>query len=119
MPKRNVARAGAGLVSANERTCGVWTAHRYLDAQRGELNAWLVKNESDWPVAENLLKADARLIAAAPEMHTVMVALMSTIDATGGLVRRGGFWVPAGDEDWIDLGDVAVAACNALKKSKS
>lgn len=38
-----------------------------------------------------------------------------TIEVTGGIVKkRDGTVAPAGDEDWIDLGDCYLRACDAL-----
>lgn len=45
-----------------------------------------------------------------------LTALVNTIEATGGLIDdpQGGGFVPAGDEDWLDLADAYVLACDAL-----
>lgn len=41
--------------------------------------------------------------------------LVRTIEATGGLVKKpGGLVAPAGDEEWTDLGDCYLRACDAL-----
>lgn len=40
--------------------------------------------------------------------------LCDTIEATGGVVERDGGYVPAEDEDWVDLGSAYVLACQAL-----
>jgi hypothetical protein len=51
----------------------------------------------------------------AARFAVILVHLVNTIDATGGVVRTptAGF-VPAVDEEWIDLGDVYQEACVAL-----
>jgi hypothetical protein len=47
----------------------------------------------------------------------VLRKLVDTIEATGGVTHdRKGLYRPAGDEDWVDLGDVYVQACRALGK---
>jgi hypothetical protein len=44
-----------------------------------------------------------------------LLALVSTIEATGGVLDFGnGTTAPVADDDWIDLGDAYLAACAAL-----
>lgn len=51
----------------------------------------------------------------ASEKDRALTALCDTIESTGGLVRGdSGLLAPAGDEDWIDLGEAYVLACRAL-----
>jgi hypothetical protein len=46
-------------------------------------------------------------------------AFCDTIDATGGLlVDTDGCAVPAGDEDWPDLADAYMLACEALGREQ-
>lgn len=44
--------------------------------------------------------------------RTVLECLCRTIDATGGIIKETG--CPVADEDWLDIGDVYMAACEAL-----
>ena len=40
---------------------------------------------------------------------------IDTIEATGGVVtNEDGFVAPAGDHEWVDLGDAYMVACAAL-----
>ncbi len=49
------------------------------------------------------------------QSKTAAQQLVSAIDATGGLVAfEGGRFAPEGDDDWIDLGEAYLAACNEL-----
>ncbi len=49
------------------------------------------------------------------ELRTsALLALVETIDATGGVVYDGRNHVPIADEDWIDLADAYLKACHAL-----
>lgn len=47
--------------------------------------------------------------------NTAAERLVSTVNATGGALRfTDGTVAPAGDPDWIDLGDAYLAACAEL-----
>ncbi len=49
------------------------------------------------------------------ELRTAaLLALVETIDATGGVVYDGRNHGPIADEDWIDLADAYLKACHAL-----
>lgn len=49
------------------------------------------------------------------EAKKALVALVDTIDATGGIKRdRKGYTVPVCAEEWIDLGEAYELACVAL-----
>lgn len=63
-----------------------------------------------------LAAANTYLRGPAPT-NTAAHRLVSTIEATGGLVAyRDGTHAPLGDRDWIDLGDAYIAACAELKR---
>jgi hypothetical protein len=48
-------------------------------------------------------------------LRAVLREFVSTIDATGGVMRLpSGLAAPVADEDWIDLGEVYLKACRAL-----
>lgn len=51
---------------------------------------------------------------AIPKMVKALMDFVNCIDFTGGLVQVDGRWVPAADEDWIDLGSAYIDACEAL-----
>jgi len=62
---------------------------------------------------------DLRVAATEFETETkaekALLALVDTINATGGLVEfEDGELAPAGDEEWCDLADAYLAACEAL-----
>lgn len=45
----------------------------------------------------------------------VLIDLVETIEITGGVWRfRDGTVAPKGDDEWIDLGDVYLKACEVL-----
>ena len=44
-------------------------------------------------------------------LHDALLSFIKTIEATGGLNAEGN---PVADEDWIDLGDAYVEACEAI-----
>lgn len=47
--------------------------------------------------------------------HLALVELVKTINFTGGLTKNdSGEYVPAVDEDWVDLGNAYLRACEAL-----
>ena len=49
-------------------------------------------------------------------LESVLNNLVQTIDVTGGVVKGlNGYFYPAADEDWSDLGDVYMSACTALE----
>jgi hypothetical protein len=63
-------------------------------------------------------RANARLIAAAPDLLAACRALVATIDATGGIERNeDGTDSPMGDPDWIDLADAYNAARAAIARA--
>ena len=42
---------------------------------------------------------------------------IDTINVTGGIVlQSGGLYAPAADEEWIDLGEAYILACEATGK---
>jgi hypothetical protein len=44
-----------------------------------------------------------------------LLTFIDTIEVTGGIREQGdGMVVPIADEDWIDLGEAYLQACNAL-----
>lgn len=47
----------------------------------------------------------------------VLTDLCDTIDAAGGVLLRGGSYLPVGDPEWVDLGDVYAAACSVLGRA--
>lgn len=57
----------------------------------------------------NQLHAPAKMIAA-------LKAFVDTINATGGVVADGSGFVPAGDDEWLDLGAAYIQACESLEK---
>lgn len=49
---------------------------------------------------------------APPGVMTARERLISTIEATGGVIAyEDGTFGPVGDPEWIDLGDAYVSAC--------
>jgi hypothetical protein len=51
-------------------------------------------------------------------LRAVLREFVETIDVTGGVLRLpSGLVAPAADEDWIDLGEVYLKACRALKRT--
>lgn len=50
------------------------------------------------------------------DMALALVVFIKTINVTGGMVRshKEHVAVPAIDEDWIDLGEAYLAACDAI-----
>lgn len=38
------------------------------------------------------------------------------VESTGGVVKVDGFYVPVADQDWIDLGETYIKACEVLNK---
>lgn len=51
------------------------------------------------------------------QMRAALVALVSTIEATGGIeVDNWGASWPLADEDWADLADAYELACRALRR---
>jgi hypothetical protein len=66
---------------------------------------------------ESIANVTAEDGAAGP-MRAALTALVSTIDATGGvLVDENGAAAPCGDEDWLDLADAYLKACAALGRA--
>ncbi len=59
--------------------------------------------------------ANARLIAAAPELLVALEKFVATVKATGGLDHHG---APKADPEWLDLGDAYTAAKSAITKAK-
>ena len=52
-----------------------------------------------------------------PKAKDVLRELADTIEAAGGVIRDpNGIYHPAGDEEWSDLGDVYIKACQVLGK---
>lgn len=51
------------------------------------------------------------------EALQVLRDLVTTIEATGGLVRDEGLLAPACDPEWIDLGETAYEAYGVLVKT--
>lgn len=64
-------------------------------------------------------KRNAKPAADSPlPPYDVLKQLLSTIEATGGLIAHGdGTLGCAGDPDWIDLADVALAAKRVLRSA--
>lgn len=56
-------------------------------------------------------------VAFTPEqvarMHMALLSFIETVESTGGV--DADTLAPAGDPEWIDLGEAYVEACNALE----
>ena len=62
-----------------------------------------------------IVKVDGVDVEINSRCFNALTALISTIEATGGVVRTwDGMYEPAGDPEWVDLGDAYVLACHAL-----
>lgn len=58
--------------------------------------------------------ANMELASLAPGMLDACIALIKTINFTGGVVFVDGLAAPVADPDWIDLGGAYITACDAL-----
>ena len=71
-------------------------------------------------LADQLLSKPARARSVLIDALVACSALVSTINATGGMVRdREEDWrmVPSADPEWVDLGDAAYTAAGALHEA--
>ena len=111
---------------------GTWTVEadpdRYgayvIDQARHEQEEGATEPEDENEIDRRLAlvdahdQANARLIGQVPRMARVLNEFVDTITATGGLVRfADGTFGCAGDEDWLDLADVALLAQSVLNSA--
>jgi hypothetical protein len=49
------------------------------------------------------------------KLRAAIEKFIDTIEATGGVFKdRKGYHIPIGDQEWLDLGEAYVAACEAI-----
>lgn len=60
-------------------------------------------------------RADEPIVPGWRDCKAALDAFVDAIDATGGVVKtRSGHYAPVADEDWIDLGEAYMDACEVL-----
>ncbi|HSZ54652.1 MAG TPA: hypothetical protein VK797_03270 [Tepidisphaeraceae bacterium] len=66
-------------------------------------------------MASSITKPESTEIPQCDRGRKILLQLVRTVDATGGVVRHeDGCYSPVADPEWIDLGDAYAEACAFL-----
>jgi len=50
-------------------------------------------------------------------LRQALAAFVSTVECTGGVVQQAdGLHAPVADEDWVDIGEAYMEACDVLRR---